>query len=311
MTSRHRHRSNHGPQYDQDGGVARSAGWRSCVHRLMAGGTAGALVALVIAITFAGVSWRFSPDVALRAARARPVGAGELGSLRATVERLADLADLPPPRLYLSPSPQPNAFAAGRTPRHAVIAVTEGLLCLLPPTEIEAVVAHELAHVRHGDILFTSVSTALATGLCGVVNLATFGLLTGTSKGRGAGPVIVARLALLTPIGVALRLALLPSREFDADGVAAELIGDAETLAKALEHMDGYAYDLPMAIAPAQAQAWTVGPLARPSPLTRAFSTHPPVGDRARRLRAGSSNQGLPAPVLLGARHRPSQRHAQ
>ena len=104
-----------------------------------------------------------------------------------------------------------------------MITVTEGLLCLLPPAEIEAVVAHELAHVRHGDILFTSVATALATGICGVVNLATFGLLVGSDKDRGAGLLTMARFALLAPIGAALQLALGPSREFDADGAAGEI----------------------------------------------------------------------------------------
>jgi heat shock protein HtpX len=277
----------------------------------LADGTAGALVALVIAGTFAAVSWRFSPDVALWAARARPVGPGELGWLRASVERLADRADLPPPRLYLSPSPQPNAFATGRTRRLAVLVVTEGLLYLLSPAEIEAVVAHELAHVRRGDILFTSVTTALATGICGVINLATFGLLAGKDNERGAGPVAMARFALLAPIGAAIRLTLAPSREFDADGAAAKLTGAGETLANALERIDGYAHDLPMSITPAQAQAWTVGPLARRELLTRAFSTHPPVGDRARRLRSAVSDLERSAPALLGPRRCPRQRHPQ
>ncbi len=178
--------------------LAALAGALVCIGS-QADDSAGALVALVIAIPFAGASWRFSPDMALWAARARPVAPGELGWLRASVERLADRADLPPPRLYLSPSPQPTAFATGYARRHAVLAVTEGLVCLLPPAEIEAVVAHELSHVREGDILFTSVATALATGICGVISLATFGLLTGKNKDTGAGLLTMARFALLAP----------------------------------------------------------------------------------------------------------------
>jgi heat shock protein HtpX len=277
----------------------------------LVGGATGALVTLAVAIGFSGLSWRFSPNVALRAARARPVGPGELAWLRASVERLADRAGLPPPRLCLSPSPQPNAFATGRATRHSVLTVTEGLLCLLPPAEIEGVVAHELAHVGRGDILCTSVATALATGIYGFINLATFGLLTGNGKYRRARLPTMARLALLAPIGAALKLVLVRSREFDADGAAAKLTGDGEVLANALERIAGYAGDLPMSITPAQAQAWTVGPLARRDVLTRAFCTQPPVDDRSRRLRSGSSGPGPSPPALLDPRYRASQRHGR
>lgn len=250
-------------------------------------GQAGVVMGMALGVAFVGGSWWFSDVLAVRAAGARPVEAGELPWLRATVERLASRAELPTPRLYVSPSPQPNAFATGRRPGHAVVAVTEGLLSLLEPAEIEAVLAHELAHVRHRDILLTSVAAAVAMGISAVANLASFGLLFGGRDDRdGPSPLAVIAFALVAPLAAGLlQLALSRSRELDADRAGADLVGDGEPLARALERIDVYAHAVPMTIAPAQAQAWIVNPLARQDLVARLFSTHPPVAERTARLR--------------------------
>ena len=250
-------------------------------------GRAGVVIGMALGFAFVGGSWWFSDVLAVRAAGARPVEPGELPWLRASVERLASRAGVPTPRLYLSPSPQPNAFATGRGPDHAVVAVTEGLLSLLEPAEIEAVLAHELAHVRHRDILLTSVAAAVATGISAVANLASFGLLFGGRDDHdGPNPLAVIAFALVAPLAAGLlQLALSRSRELDADRAGADLLGDGEPLARALERIDVYAHAVPMAIAPAQAQAWIVNPLARQDLVARLFSTHPPVAERTARLR--------------------------
>lgn len=250
-------------------------------------GRAGVVIGMALGLALVGGSWWFSGMLAVRAAGARPVKRGELAWLSASVERLASRAGVPTPMLYLSPSPQPNAFATGRNPSHAVVAVTDGLLSLLEPVEIEAVLAHELAHVRHRDILLTSIAAAVATGISAVANLASFGLLFAARDDRdGPNPLAVIGFALVAPLAAGLlQLALSRSRELDADRAGADLVGDGEPLARALERIDVYAHAVPMTIAPAQAQAWIVNPLARQDLVARLFSTHPPVAERVARLR--------------------------
>jgi heat shock protein HtpX len=235
-------------------------------------------------------SWWFSAQVAIRAAGARPLTPAEGPELTAMVAELADAAGIPRPALYLSPSPQPNAFATGRNPSHAVVAVTQGLIELVPIGEIRGVLAHELGHVRNRDILLTSIAAALATGLSVIANLATFGMLFG-GRDEEEGPGLLGTLALLiiAPLaGTLLQLALSRSREFEADRTGAELLGgDGEPLAQALIRIDAHAHAQPMDIAPSQAQAWIVNPLAGAASLSRLFSTHPPLTERVARLRVG------------------------
>jgi heat shock protein HtpX len=254
------------------------------------GGRTGLIIGALLGLVLVAGSWWFSAQVAIRAAGARPLTPAEGPELTAMVAELADAAGIPRPALYLSPSPQPNAFATGRNPSHAVVAVTQGLIELVPIGEIRGVLAHELGHVRNRDILLTSIAAALATGLSVIANLATFGMLFG-GRDEEEGPGLLGTLALLiiAPLaGTLLQLALSRSREFEADRTGAELLGgDGEPLAQALIRIDAHAHAQPMDIAPSQAQAWIVNPLAGAASLSRLFSTHPPLTERVARLRVG------------------------
>ncbi|HUY20799.1 MAG TPA: M48 family metalloprotease [Acidimicrobiales bacterium] len=255
-------------------------------------GRAGTLLGLGFGLVVVSGSWWFSDRLAIRVARARRLGPDEAPGLQAMVVELARRAELRAPRMYLSSCPQPNAFATGRSPKHAVVVVTEGLLALLEPAEVRSVIAHELAHIRHRDTLLTSVAAALATGVSALANLALFSsLLGGRSRDDGPGPFGALLAALVAPVAAGLlHLALSRSREFDADRTGADIAGGGETLARALERINGYAHVVPMALAPAQASAWVVNPLGPGVAFARLFSTHPPVAERVARLRARAAH---------------------
>jgi heat shock protein HtpX len=257
------------------------------------GGRVGTVAGLLVGLALIGGTWWFSARIAIRAARARPLSPQEAPELQAMVADLAVRAGIPCPQLYLSPSSQPNAFATGRSPNHAVVAVTQGLIELLPPDEIRGVLAHELGHVRNRDILLTSVAAALATGLSVIVNIASFGMLFGGRDDDDDGSSLLGTLALIIVAPLAatlLQLALSRSREFEADRGGAQLLnGDGEPLARALVRIDAHAHAQPMDISPSQAQAWIINPLtgnaSRGHWIARLFSTHPPLVDRVDRLR--------------------------
>ena len=261
------------------------------------GGQAGLVIGLAVGVALVAGSWWFSDRIAIAAAHARPVAPDELPELQATVAELATRAGLPQPQLYLSPDPQPNAFATGRNPQHAVVAVTQGLLELLPPEEVRGVLAHELGHVRNHDILLTSVAAALATGLSALANMAAFGMMFGGQNDDDEGPGLLGTLALLLVAPIAatlLQLALSRNREFEADRAGAQLLrDDGRPLAHALERIDAHAHAQPMRINPSQAQAWIINPLGAAQGITRLFSTHPPVSERVARL-TGNADRILP-----------------
>ncbi len=249
------------------------------------GGRAGVVVGLGLGMAVIGGSWWFSDRLAIRAARARSLGPHEAPGLQAMVAELAQRAALVPPRLHLSPSPQPNAFATGRSPSHAAVVVTEGLLALLEPAEIRAVLAHELSHIRHRDTLLTSVAAAVATAISAPANPAIFSARRGRSRDVGPGPLGTLLIALVAPLAAGLlKFALSRSREFDADRAGADLADDPKALARALVRIDGYVGVVPMTLAPAQASAWVINPLGRRVDFARLFSTHPPVAERIARL---------------------------
>ncbi len=252
------------------------------------GGHAGVVIGLILGVAVVGSSWWFSDRLAIHSTRARILGPHEAPALQAMVTELAERAALAPPRLYLAPSPQPNAFATGRAPSHAVVVVTEGLLALLEPAEVRAVLAHELAHIRHRDTLLTSVAAAVATTIVALASLVWLStLLGGHNRDNGPGPVGSLLVALVAPAAAGLlQFALSRSREFDADRAGADLADDPEALARALARIDGYVDVVPMALAPAQAAAWVVNPLGRRVDFARHFSTHPPVAERIARLQA-------------------------
>ena len=265
------------------------------VAGVLGGGSMNALViGLLLALVMVGGSYWFSGRLALRAANATVVTARDEPELHATVARLAQRADLPMPTVAVCPDPQPNAFATGRGPRHAVVCASRGLLHHLPPDEIEAVMAHELMHVRHRDILIGSVAAAIATAISFVANMALWSGMMGDDD-EGASPFGLLLAGLLAPVAASLlQMAFSRSREFDADRGAAELIGSGEPLARALQRIEAMANRIPMDVPPAQAHAYIHNPLAearsgdrRGPDVARLFSTHPPTDERIRPLLSG------------------------
>ncbi|MFN8026477.1 MAG: M48 family metalloprotease [Acidimicrobiia bacterium] len=205
------------------------------------------------------------------------------------VEDLSRRAGMPMPRLYVSPEMQPNAFATGRNPQNAAVCVTEGIIQVLSPDELRGVLAHELAHVKNRDILIGSVAAAIAMGISFVANMAMWGAMFGGSDDdEGGNPFGALLAAILAPIAASLlQMALSRSREFQADASGAQLLGDGEPLARALEKIEAYAKQRPMEVNPAMEQAFIISPFAgRKVQFANLFSTHPPTAERVARLRA-------------------------
>lgn len=254
------------------------------------GGQAGAAIGLLIGLVFVGGSYWFSDKMAIRAAGAVPADERQMPEYFAIVRELAQLNNMPMPRLYVSPSPQPNAFATGRNPNHAAVAVTEGILRVLDWDELRGVLAHEIAHVKNRDILIGSVAAAVAMGITQIAQIAQFTALFGgrSDDEEGTNPIVWLLLLILAPIAAMLmQFALGRSREFQADRSGAALIGDGEPLARALEKIQRGAEAVPMDIDPAHAQAFIVNPLSgRQINFANLFSTHPPTEERCARLRA-------------------------
>jgi heat shock protein HtpX len=247
-------------------------------------GDSGPLIGLGLGLLIVGGSYWFSDKMAIKASRAKPVSEQEAPHLYGMVRELTTRANLPMPRLYVIPSDQPNAFATGRNPKRAAVAVTEGIVKMLPEEELRGVIAHELAHVRNRDILIGSVAAAIATG---ITYIAHFGLFFGGSDDDEGGGLSALLMIFLAPLAAGLlQMALSRSREFEADRTAATMIGTGEPLARALEKMEVAARKVPMNVNPAQAQAYIVNPLAgRKVNMAAMFSTHPPTAARIERLR--------------------------
>lgn len=252
------------------------------------GGRTGLVIGFVIGVVFVGSSFWFSDTVAIKAARARPATREELPEVYAIVEDLTQRAGMPMPKLYVSPEVQPNAFATGRSPGHAAVCVTEGILQVLDRDELRGVLAHELAHVKNRDILISSVAAAVAMGITLLANFAMWGgALFGGNDRDGGNLLGVIATALLAPIAAGLLQASLSrSREFQADASGAALLDDGEPLARALEKIEVYVKQRPMDINPAQAQAYIVNPLSgRKMEFANLWRSHPPTAERVRRLR--------------------------
>jgi len=255
-------------------------------------GRGGAVIGLGLGLAIVGFSYWKSDALAIRAAHAVPADEARLPEYFAIMRELSAKANMPMPRLYVSAEPQPNAFATGRSPQHAAVAITEGLVAACSWDEIRGVLAHELAHVRNRDILIGSVAAAVATGISFVANMAMWGAMFGGGRDddEHANPIALIATALLAPIAASLlQMALSRSREFEADRSGAELIGTGAPLASALEKLEVFAHRVPMNIQPAQAQAFIVNPLTgRKVSFGNLFRTHPTTAERVARLRASS-----------------------
>ncbi|HEX9530480.1 MAG TPA: M48 family metalloprotease [Acidimicrobiales bacterium] len=257
------------------------------------GGGNGALIGLLIGVAFSGGSYWFSDTLAIKAARAVPVSEAEMPEYYQVVRELTQRAGMPMPRLYMTPDMQPNAFATGRNPEHAAVAVTQGILQTLDWEELRGVLAHEISHVGNRDILLGSVAAAIAMGITFIARMALWGgaLFGGGGGGRDRRDNILADLALLilAPIAATmLQMALTRSREYEADRSGARLIGDGEPLARALMKIEAGVKAVPMQVMPAEASMFIVNPLTgRQVQFKKLWMTHPPTADRIERLRSG------------------------
>jgi heat shock protein HtpX len=255
-------------------------------------GKGGLFIGLAIGLVFVGGSYWLSDTLAIRSARAVPVSEQEMPEYYRIVRELTQAAGMPMPRLYVTPDPQPNAFATGRNPNHAAVAVTRGILDILTWDELRGVLAHEISHVGNRDILIGSVAAAVAMGITFVARIAMWGaMFGGGGRDDNNGGNIFGQLALiiLAPVAALLiQMSLSRSREFEADRSGARLIGDGEPLARALAKLEQGARAIPMDVEPAQATKYIVNPLSgRKVQFATWFSTHPPLQERVARLRSG------------------------
>lgn len=253
------------------------------------GGQQGMLLAFLFALAMNFASYWFSDRMVLAMYRARPIEESKAPGLHRIVRSLATRAGIPMPRLYLIPAETPNAFATGRNPEHAAVAVTEGITRILDEEELEGVLAHELAHVKNRDILIATIAATLAGAITYLAHMAQWAAIFGARRDdedEGGGLFGALFMAILAPIAALLiQMAVSRAREFQADATGARLAGKPWGLAQALQKLHMASRALPMQASPATAHLFIVNPLAG-NTLLRLFSTHPPLEERVARLRA-------------------------
>jgi heat shock protein HtpX len=254
-------------------------------------GRNGMTIALGFAIVMNGVAYFYSDKIALMSSGARPISREEAPRLYAVMERLAAKADLPMPKLYLIPQPAPNAFATGRNPSHASVAVTQGLMELMNDEELEGVIAHELSHVRNYDILTSSIAATIAGAITWMAYMGRWAMIFGGWGGgrdddREGGGLAALLMLFLAPVAAALlQLGISRQREYQADASGAKMVGHPYGLIRALEKLGAYNKRIPMDIPPSTSALCIVAPLSAGRFLASLFSTHPPLEDRIAKLR--------------------------
>jgi heat shock protein HtpX len=253
------------------------------------GGQRGMLIALVFAAVMNFVSYFFSDKIALATYRAQAVSREDLPRVYNIVERLSQKVGLPMPKVYVIPTDSPNAFATGRNPQHASVAVTQGILGLLNDEELEGVLAHELGHVRNRDILISSIAATLAGAITYLASIAKWGMILGgvggdrdERRGGGIGALIMIFLAPLA--AMLIQLAVSRSREYGADDTGAHWTGNPYALASALAKIDAYSKRAPLVASPSTAHLFIIQPFLGGMSFGNLFSTHPPTAKRIERL---------------------------
>jgi heat shock protein HtpX len=255
------------------------------------GGRNGMVLAFAISVVFNFATYFYSDKLALKMYSAQPATREQLPRAYAAVERLTAKQGLPMPKIYVLPTESPNAFATGRNPQHASVAVTHGILQLLDDEELEGVLAHELGHVKNRDILTSSIAATLAGAITMVARMGYWASLFGGYGGggrdrqRGGGGLTGLFMIILAPIAASLiQLAISRSREYEADATGAAVTGNPYALARALQKLDDYSKRIPMQASPSTAHLFIVAPLLGSGGLGSLFSTHPPMKDRIQRL---------------------------
>ncbi len=261
----------------------------------MIGGTGGMLIALVFAGGFNFYAYWYSDKMVLKMYRAKPVTAEEAPDIYHLVAELASKAGLPMPALYIIPQQAPNAFATGRNPDNAVVALTEGLIRYMNRDELAGVIAHELGHIKNRDMLIQTLAATMAGAVMMLATLARwsaiFGGIGGRDEGEGGGIFGLLLMSIIAPLAAMLiQMAISRSREYLADSTSAQITGNSEGLASALDKLNAYSKQIPMKAEPATAHMFIANPLSGQS-MMHLFSTHPPIEKRIARLSGRTSGQ--------------------
>ncbi len=265
------------------------------------GGRQGMIIALVLAAGMNFFSYWYSDKIVLKMYQAREVGPQQAPELYETVQTLSRRADLPMPKVYIIPKEAPNAFATGRNPEHAVVAVTQGLMNLMNRQEVTGVLAHELAHVKNRDILIGTIAATMAGAIMMMASMARWSAIFGgghrdDNNGGGMGAIGMIAMSIIAPMAaMIIQMAVSRSREYLADATGAQIAGNPEGLAQALEKLGAYSRRIPMDANPSTAHMFIVNPLSGKG-LQSLFSTHPPVAERISRLRGIRPQSGPSAP---------------
>lgn len=253
-------------------------------------GQRGMTFGLIFAVAMNGIAYFFSDKIALASSGAQPVTREELPRLYQVMERLVAKAQLPMPKLYVIPQPAPNAFATGRNPSHASVAVTAGLMELMNDDELEGVIAHELSHVRNYDILITSIAATLAGAITWIAHMGRWAMIFGgfgnSRDDRNGGMLPALLMLIVAPIAALLiQLGISRQREFAADASGVRMVGNQYGLISALEKLGAYNQRIPMDVSPTTASLFIVAPLTAGQVFSGLFSTHPPLSERIAVLR--------------------------
>lgn len=263
------------------------------------GGRGGMMIAFVIAVFMNFGSYWFSDKIVLRMYGAQELAPADAPELFQTVQDLTGRAGLPMPKLYMIEGDQPNAFSTGRDPEHAAVAVTKGIVSMLSRDELRGVLAHELAHVKHRDILVGTIAATMAGAISMLANMAQWGMMFGGGRGsgnrEGGSPIAGLVMMIVAPFAALLiQLAISRSREFMADEGGAQMAGNPLSLAGALRKLETRAHQIPMNASPSTAHMFIVNPLSGGG-IAKLFSTHPPMEERIARLEAMAYGQSLPS----------------